>query len=71
MPNFHLIAMIASVVSILSLEACQDRSAELAQQWRAECADEGFGGRTTGLAACVAKRRANYEAESLSVPANL
>jgi len=71
MPNFQMIAMVASAVSILSLGACQDRSASLAQQWRAECAAEGFGSRTTGLAACIAKRRASYEAESLSVPANL
>ncbi len=71
MSDFRMIAMVASAASILSLEACQDRGADLARQWRAECETAGFGGRTGGLAACIAKRRANYEAESLSVPANL
>jgi len=71
MPIFRMIMIAIAAVSILILEACQDRGANLAQQWRAECAAAGAGTRTTGLAACVAKRRANYEAESLSVPANL
>lgn len=71
MSHIRMIAMIAAAVSFLSLGACENQGASLTEQWRAECAAEGFGSRTTGLAACIAKRRANYEAESLSGPANL
>lgn len=54
-----------------SVAGCDTNSASLAEQWRAECVAEGFGSRTTGLAACIAKRRSIYIDESLSVPANL
>ena len=71
MSGLQTIAMVASTALFLSLGACQGGGTDLVQQWRAECAAAGFGSRTTGLAACVAKKRTNYEAESLSVPANL
>ncbi len=71
MPNFSLIAIVALAVATPSLQSCQDHSADLARQWQADCEAAGFRGRTTGLTACIASRRANYEAESLSAPANL
>ncbi len=60
---------VLSLVSLLA--ACQSSEASLTEQWRAECEAEGHGTRTSGLAACIAKRRSNYVDESLSVPANL
>lgn len=70
MSNLLRTTLIAAAV-ILLLQACGTQGTNLAQQWKAACEAEGHGSRTTGLAACIAKRRANYEAESLSVPANL
>lgn len=71
MSRLPLSALAVAVVTALAVQGCQSHSASLMQQWRAECMNSPTYARTGGLAACVAKRQAAYEAESFSGVADM
>ena len=71
MRHFPLPALAIAVVTALAVQGCQSHSASLAQHWRAECMNTVSFARSGGLAECVAKHQADYEAESFSAVAGM
>ena len=61
--------MMAAAAMSLALTACQAGGPELAARWHQDCVAAGFSDRHLGLPACVARARADHEAEAFSAAA--
>lgn len=67
MQGFKFVMAAASLS--LTLTACQATGPTLTDRWHNDCVAAGHGDRHLGLPACVARARADHEAQAFSAAA--